>query len=233
MSLFEEWSPVTRDLGLIDAPIDRVVEEYLGWQQGLQLVHERVDVTSSLEAAFKILPPLSAEKRRKLFVGTSTNWTAFFQSGIQGSDPCPVMSVLSEKLECTAMRICTSFQGDLYRGTIWEVYAPIVLGGDAISGVRRTLYSANDGGSWVFGQSGEPFDFEERGLYDHSRKSERFNREIFTRYLGALGLEPFSDSFYKVSVESPATVLGTRSSWKNRPPEFSLAEVRSGKPWTK
>jgi hypothetical protein len=78
-----QWSPVTCDMGLIEAPSARVAEEYLDWHRSLgqQFRVERVD---SFVAALERLPPLSMEKRRSLFVPTSSTWTAFFASGIAG-----------------------------------------------------------------------------------------------------------------------------------------------------
>lgn len=81
-----------------------------------------------------------------------------FASGIQGSDPFPVVSQLARPSR--------------YAPSIWERYAPDELGGAPPRGYRRSIASANDGGRWIFDQSGEPYPFEEIGAYSSLSKRE-------------------------------------------------------------
>jgi hypothetical protein len=171
------------------------------------------------------------EKRRRLFIATAAGWTACFQSGIDGSDPYPAMSLLAEKLGVLAMRVCSAPPGAQWPANIWEVYAPTELGGVPPLHYRRSICASNDGGRWVFDQSGAPYDFEDQSRYAAPRKRDRFDRDLLTRYLEQFGLRPFSDSFYVVSPESPGVILEANERWPRAVREFSLDEVKAGKPW--
>ena len=225
----QRWSPVTSDMGLINAPTECVAREYVEWQESLGRANLKTLIESDLLSALGALPPLSASKERRLFVATRNGWTAQFQSGIQGSDPFPVMSLFSERLDVLAMRVCQTAPNELYQATIWEVYAPRRLGGDTLS-YRRSISAANDGGSWVFDQYGEPFDFETVEDYKEPRKRDRFTKNHLIRYLSEFALRPFEDSFYLISPESPAYLFENTTSGPDTN-GYTLEEVRSGLPW--
>jgi hypothetical protein len=171
------------------------------------------------------------EKKRALWVPTRAGWTAYFASGIQGSDPFSVVSHLARELRVFAMRICSTPSLVPYPANIWEVYAPEELGGSQPLGYRRSIAAANDGGRWTFQQSGEPFEFEEPSAYGAARKRDRFTRERFKTYLASFGLDPFDEEFYCVASSSPAVVATRIAHWERPPVEFTLAEVRDGAPW--
>jgi hypothetical protein len=229
--LIERWHPVTRDMGLINAPVSRVVSEMVAWHSSLGTAYTRREIASSFADALEMLPPLSMEKRRLLLVPTNSEWTALFQSGIAGSDPTPPMSVLSKRLDTLAMRVCCSPPGAKWHSVIWEVYAPAELGGSAPLGYRRTLAAANDGGRWVFEESGPRYPFEKPGQYQLPRKRDRFTRELLVEYLRQFGLAPLADAFYDVSATRPAVLLESQRRWHHLPPEFTLEEAAAGLPW--
>src|SRR5262249_7227536 len=150
---------------------------------------------------------------------TSSDWTAYFQSGIAGSDPAPAMHVLSQRLDVLAMRVCSAHPSAKYPAVIWEVYAPATLGGGP-RGYRRSIAAANDGGHWVFEQSGDPFPFERTDCYDVPRKRDRFPPGLLAEYLQHFGLMPFDDDFYIVTSSRPALLLERQRPWSRPSPEF-------------
>jgi hypothetical protein len=229
--LVQRWHPVTHDLGLINAPPKECIDSLRSWHESIGIQYTERRVTSSFADALDCLPPLSAEKRRKLFVSTCSGWTAFFQSGIQGSDPFPVMSMLAKLLRVTAMRVCVTPDGAMWHAVIWEVYAPPELGGQSPLGNRRSLAAANDGGRWTFDQSGEPYPFERIECYARPRRRDRFTRDLLSEYLAHFSLSPFDDAFYFVSAAQPATILEQTLRWTAPPPEYTLEQVVSGVPW--
>jgi hypothetical protein len=228
--VFADWHPVTHDFGIIDAHVEDVVKELRLWHSGIGITYGRRDINSTLKAGFEALLPLSHGKRRRLFVNTRSGWTACFQNGIQGSDPFPAMSTLAKRLEVLAMRVCSTPPKAVWPGVIWEVYAPEKLGGQSPLGYRRSVCAANDGGRWTFDQSGVPFEFEEVATYSAKRKRDRFTHRTLERYLSHFGLVPIDDEFYVVNESSPAVIL-ERPPRANDPPDFTLAEVKAGKPW--
>jgi hypothetical protein len=174
--------------------------------------------------------PLSNSKMRQLFVATRSDWVACFQNGIQGSDPFPAMSYLAEHMEVLAMRVCSTPHDAVYPGVIWEVYAPEVRGGLPSLGYRRSIAALDDGGRWVFEESGERFPFEEVERYTSRRKRDRFTRQMLARYLHHFGIELFTDAFLRVDATTPAVRLQRVTKvWSS--PEFTLNEVTAGLPW--
>lgn len=228
--LFETWNPVTRDFGLIQAPVADVASELLNWHNSIGIQYDQTMIDSSLPDAFRALLPLCNAKQRRLFVATVAGWTAYFQNGIRGSDPFPVMSMLAARMGVLSMRVCATPPSATWAATIWEVYAPENRGGQPPLNYRRSIAAANDGGKWVFEQSGDPFDFEKTELYTRRRKRERFNRQVLCEYLEKFALRPFNDSFYCVNSVSPAAHLHQVEPVITMP-EFTLEQVVAGDPW--
>ena len=228
--ILEAWHPVTQDFGLIECSTDLAVVKFVDWQESLGHTFV-IRKAESLEAAFEMLSPLSMEKRRCVFVPTTSEWSGFFQSGIDGSDPFPAMSLLCQRLQTRAMRVCTTPACAKYPATIWEVYACEALGGIPPLGYRRSVCAANDGGRWRFEQSGEPFPFEDTPRYLLPKKRERFDRDMLAQYLQHFNLEPLDDGFYTPSSRTPAILLERTTRWQHPPPEFTLREVIDGVPW--
>jgi len=229
--LIDHWHPVTSDLGLVNAPIDVCSNAFISWHDSIGQRYTRRHA-SSLERCLELLPPLSNEKRRIAFLPTAAkNWTALLQSGISGSDPFPVTSMLAARLlKVSGMRVCVSPGGKEDPAVIWEIYSSPEQEGDSL-GFRRTIAVAKDGDRWAFDQSGEPFAFERLDRYTLARKRDRFTREMLIAYLAEFGLAPFSDSFYTASEVTPAVVLERIGRWTNPPPEFTLEQVLAGIPW--
>lgn len=227
MELLDAWHPVTHDMGLIHADPARIVAS--SYVRGV--FSEGRGITSSLSDALEALPPLSVEKTRALFVSLDSGWTAFFSSGIQGSDPVPVVSTLARELQVLTMRLCSTPPDARFAANVWEVFAPSELGGTDPLGYRRTVAAANDGGRWTFVQSGRPFEFEDLDAYAAPRKRDRLTRAHLQRYAAALGAHPFDEASYRVARTTPALLVTRRTPWDRCPPEFALEDVRSGKPW--
>jgi hypothetical protein len=229
-SLLEKWNPVTGDFGLIQAPLNRVLVELQNWHNSSGIEYSHTEITSSLGEAFESLLPLANSKMRRLFVPTRSDWIACFQNGIQGSDPFPAMSYLANRMGVVAMRVCSTADMAKYPAVIWEVYAPESLGGEPPLGYRRSISAMNDGGRWIFDESGERFPFEQVDRYEERRKRDRFTREMLGDYLRVFGIELFSDDFFRVDAASPAVRLQQRTKrWHT--PEFTLEEVVAGVPW--
>jgi len=231
-SVIQKWNPVTYDFGLIRAPLERVLVEFQNWHKSIGIEYSGVEISTSFDAAFESLLPLAHSKMRRLFVATRSDWVACFQNGIQGSDPAPAMSFLASKMETLAMRVCCTADSVKFPAVIWELYAPESQGGKLPRGCRRSIAAANDGGHWIFEESGERFPFEKVERYAESRKRDRFTREMLCDYLKEFGIKLFADDFFCVNPASPAIRLQRVTKLWNTP-EFTLEEVVAGVPWRK
>lgn len=228
--LIERWHPVTSDFGLIEAPLEKVVGALLDWHQSIQIHHRKTDIDTGLETSLAALLPLSSARQRQLLLQTDSTWTAFFQNGIQGSDPFPAMSVLAENLRVLSMRVCAAPPKAIWPATVWEVYAPPTLGGRPPLGIRRIVTAMKDGGKWIFEQQGEPFDFEDLTAYSAARKKDRFTVSLLRKYLSHFDIRLFEDDFFMIDSLHPAVLL-QQTYPQVRQPEFTLQEVLEGKPW--
>jgi hypothetical protein len=228
-SLIRKWNPVTHDFGLIQAPLEPLLSELEGWHRSFGTMYLRTEITSSLDDALSSMLPLAESKTRRLFVATKSDWIACFQNGIRGSDPFPAMSYLARQMDVLAMRICCTPERSAYPATIWEVYAPEVLGGDPL-GYRRSIAAVRDGGRWIFEESGVRYPFEQVERYSGRRRRDRFTSEMLRDYLRHFGVELFTDEFLCVSAETPAVRLQQVTNVQDTR-EFTLAQVVAGVPW--
>lgn len=203
--LIEQWHPVTSDFGLIQAPIDVIVEEYVDWHRSLGVDLKRRQITASASDAFKSLLPFSASPCRTLFLNTTSNWVALYQNGLENSPPTLAMSHLANKLNVLTMRVCSTQAPK--SANIWEVYAPGSTLPPSDCNLRRYIAAFREGSRWIFEQTGVPFDFERLSTYENSRKKDRFNRVLLCEYLSHFDIRPFSDEFLRVSKDAPAVLL--------------------------
>ena len=154
----DAWYPATSDFGLIEAPLASVVATFVRWQAGIG----KAPVESrqpSLESTFAALAPLSAELRRAAFVPTKSGWTAYFASGLLGSDPFPVMSYLAPTNFSVAP--CGCAQPTPRRGGRRRRFGRYTRQSPSAAhhrwGYLRSVSCANDGGRWTFETVGSPF----------------------------------------------------------------------------
>lgn len=192
MGIFAHWWPVTYDFGLIRADIDAVAAAYVRMYEDAGVKHPTTWVSGLPEDCFALLEPLSYPPRKELFLATAFGWTGYLRNSTRGSDPSFPMYKLSGAFGVTALRACVTPPGALYQGVILEVYDTPQAGGDTY-GYRRSIAAMNDGGRWVFEQSGAPFAFEDTARYDARKKRDRFTSEMLLSYLACLGIPHLSD----------------------------------------
>ena len=185
-ALFEHWWPVTYDYGLIRAAPEETGAACAAWYRddpSGRLSTETKPLAEHL-AAFE---PITIAKNRTLLFSLGDGWTAFLRNGIHGSDAASAMPVLAKTFGTIAMQVCVTPREKLYQGVTWAVYD----GKTPVNGVRvpaqRSIAALNDGGRWVFEQSGAPFAFEDQTRYAAKRKRDRFTAEMLREYLAAFG----------------------------------------------
>lgn len=178
--------------GLVQSPVKVVAESFLAWQQGilrewgfgLDMVERQGTLGETLNTLYPRTAPIVT---KYLFWPLDENWTLYFDNGVNGTDAGPP-SVLSSRLGVDAIRVVmadevvnpASGQVTQYRATILECYA---------NGIeRRHVFVANDGGKWKFGESGEPFPFENTEMYKVRSIKDRFTNAMLLEYLEKLGV---------------------------------------------
>jgi hypothetical protein len=192
MQTVARWWPVTYEFGLVRSDLDTVaaVRTKMYEDAGLQVTGTWL--SGPLDDCFSRLEPLQPAATREMFFSTNFGWTAFFSNGARASDAFLPMLQLSKALGVTALRVCVTPTKALYQGVILEVYDTPHAGGTA-DGYRRSIAAVNDGGRWVFDQSGEPFPFEDTAQYGARRKRDRFTSDMLLSYLERFGIPRLSD----------------------------------------
>lgn len=196
----------------IEAPLALVEAELIQWQGGIfrplgfSLQVDKINgdirsVTSLLE------PFVCPRSTKRLLLSTNTGWTVLFDNGSLGTDAGQAF-VLATKLKCRTVRIVAandtmkskkSNAAAAYGAVIFEVFNDTVR--------ERPIYCANDGGRWVFGQSGKPFDFECIDSYSRKPISARFTLSLLRDYLAEFKIYAFDSTWYTSSQCHPSVLI--------------------------
>ena len=229
--LEDRWAPVTSEMGFLETSAGHAARAFTAWQAGLRdergtVLHMR-PVSGSLEQFLSALLPLtSPEPRRYLFMPTRSPWTAFLENARGGTDASSAMAYMARTLGCRGMRVVAvphTLRGNKgrYGAVMFEVFNPHQEGPRYL----RALGASNDGGRWVFDESGEPFPFEKPERYQARRVKDRFTFDMLKEYLHHLGLAPFDEGFYLPQGE-PAWLVEKTGPVYPHHKEYTLAQVR-------
>jgi hypothetical protein len=234
--LDDRWAPVTSTMGFLELGAEPAAQAFATWQRGLPMSRDRtikvLPVSGTLEQVLSSLLPLTGgETQRHLFIPTRSAWTAYVANGWTGTDAVSPMRVMARLLSIRCLRVVAvphtlRGNGGRYGAVMLDVFGPEQPG--QIHNYVRSIYAANDGGRWVFGHSGEPFDFEQVEKYQERRVRDRFTFEMLKDYLRHLGLAPFEEDFYLppgacawlVQKTGPFTTAGR---------EYTLEEARAAR----
>jgi hypothetical protein len=234
--LEDRWAPVTSEMGFLELGAEQAAQAFATWQRGLVTspgsTIEVLPVAGPLEQSLSSLLPLSGgETQRRLFIPTRSAWTAYVSNQWTGTDAASPMRSMARRLSIRCLRVVAvphTLRGDQgrYGSVMLGVFGPERPG--KISNTVRALAAANDGGPWVFEQSGEPFPFEQVEQYQARRVRDRFTFEMLKDYLRHLGLAPFEEDFYLppgscawlIQKTGPFTTVGR---------EYTLEEARAAR----
>lgn len=92
---------------------------------------------------------------------------------------------------------------------------------------ERTIFSTNDGGKWVFEESGERYDFENVEAYKARLKKDRFTPEMLADYLENLGIKGFKPDFYSPKGECNGVLFERQGNIPPQMQSYALHEVQS------
>jgi hypothetical protein len=233
--LEDRWAPVTSTMGFLELGAEQAAQAFATWLRGLPTSRdstiEVLPVSGTLEQVLSSLLPLNGGERR-LFIPTRSAWTAYVDNQWTGTDAASAMSVMAQRLSIRCLRVVAvphtrrKNQGVRYGAVMLDVYGPKQPG--KLNNYVRALGASNDGGRWVFDQSGEPFPFEQVEQYQARRVRDRFTFEMLKDYLRHLGLAPFEEDFYMppgscawlIQKTGPLTTVGR---------EYTLEEARAAR----
>ncbi|HLL05610.1 MAG TPA: hypothetical protein VK539_33885 [Myxococcaceae bacterium] len=234
--LEDRWAPVTEEMGFLELGAEQAAQAFTTWHRELVtsegFTFEVLPVTGTLEQVLSRLLPLSGgETQRRLFIPTRSAWTAYVSNQWTGTDASSPMRYMARWLSIRSMRVVAvphTLRGNhgRYGAVMLSVYGPERL--EKISNTVRALAVANDGGRWVFEQSGEPLPFEQVEQYQARRVRDRFTFEMLKDYLRHLGLAPFQEDFY-LPPGSRAWLVQKTGPFTTPGQEYTLEEARAAR----
>jgi hypothetical protein len=222
----ERLAPITTSMGFIEADMPRVVTGYTEWQREIAASWDpgsnvdAVEVTGRLEDVLKsILPFQRVHSNRALFIPTQGRWVAYVANNFRGTDPSAI-GYMARLLACRSLWIVANPHSLKRKGIprigrqgalIFELYGPEKT--DWLNRLR-IIRLENNAGKWEFTLEGEPLSFEDLEQYEASRVSDRMSFSTFSRYLGTMGIHPFSSDFFLPPDAGPAFIV--RTHWRQK-----------------
>src|SRR5215510_2421334 len=103
--LDNKLAPLTFSFGFLEMPFQTVVDAYVEWHKELNLSVVISPIELPLEQALLELEPLITPHTKRLLMATQSVWTAYFDNGINGGDPFPPISYLSQRLRCKGLAV--------------------------------------------------------------------------------------------------------------------------------
>jgi hypothetical protein len=203
--LEEAFAPTTSTVGFLHAALSKSTDALCQWRKSLhgeQAVRVH-NFRESLPEVLRRLSPLTGGSRpRELLVATqNSEWTAYFDCGLTGTDAESAIGYLSQKLGCEGLYVTTiphTIEGAYEQPGRYGAVKLVIFGprGASPLGYVRIVSVVHDGRRWVFDEDGDPQPFENLTRYRARRVRDRFDSETLAQYCAKLGLHPFVEDFY-------------------------------------
>lgn len=228
MKLFpdDRFIPLTFIIGFFESPLEMVIDAYLTWTKKNHRTVEIRPVDGGLSSGLSHLEPLSMPPRRHLLLSTESQWTAYFDNGINGPDPRTPVMYLTQRLHCRGVVItCVphTFNDDdgtgAYGGVQFEMFAPEPR---EFLNYERSVSAVHDGSRWCFHTQGAVQPFEQVEQYSARKIRDRFTPEMLESYGSALGLRIFDETFYR----GPGLLVVVHDPLRQGPRELTLIEAQ-------
>jgi hypothetical protein len=195
-------APTTNAIGFWECPAERVRDEFVAWLRWLNRDVTVFEVNGSLDDAVAALRPLGACPYRQLVFQTSSQWTAYLDSGLRGTDTASPIGHLCRVIPCrgliarwvphTRRKTETGWTGE-YGIVDFDLLADHPA---ARLNTERAILMMNDGGPWKFHTVGDPLPFEQTERYEAKKIRDRFTVDMLEEYCRAIGVEVFDEEFY-------------------------------------
>lgn len=194
-------APVTFSIGFLEAECNAVAQAFHAWSTPLFRSVDVQRITGDLSSLVSQLEPLTAPPQRSLLIPTRSQWTAYLDNFINGTDAFGPVSHLAQVLNCRAVVLtCVPTPSEaifpsraMFEAVQFEIYGP---GTNDPLGCVRSISVARDAGRLRFDASGLAQPFEDVERYNRRAVDERFTPAMLERYAIALEIAPFDEAFY-------------------------------------
>lgn len=197
--LSDRFAPITSRIGYVNLGLAETVDVLAGWRRG---IGNRVTIEDVSQVGFpdalRRLEPLESPSRPRELLVEMAGWTAYFDCGINGTDPIGPVSAIARFARCRGLAIWTIPNTPNRLGAVsWELFADHPT---EFVNFERVVGLVNDGSGWTFDQRGTVQGFEVVERYAAKRKRDRFDSELVEAYSKALGVTPFDAYAYGPSI---------------------------------
>jgi hypothetical protein len=151
-----------------------------------------------------IFPLVSPVRTKHLFLELGSDWVVVVDNGYRGTD-ASLAPVLSRKCKCLAVRV-VSKPHTFVKATGKGNYGAEIFESYEAGNALRTVFCANDGGKWKFGQTGPPYEVENLNNYSLKTVRERMKRTDLTVLLNYLGVNVFDPAWASGNRDATGTL---------------------------
>ena len=192
--LANRFSPTTFSIGFLECPLEVACDADRQWRTNMGQWSFR-DVSGDLDLLLRRLEPLSGPQTQHIWIATYSEWTAYFDNFINGTDASGCISTMSERIGCRGLLVSChpNIPGTSYGQSRFDLYGQEPTN---TFNCTRSVAATNDSGQWSWDTSGEPLNFESTEAYKNRRIVDRLTPAIVGEYAHALGVDAFNDSFY-------------------------------------
>jgi len=198
--LGNQFAPTTYRIGFLETSQKRFLDSMIEWFESRSLVPVVNSFKGDLEELLPHIQPLKMPPSRFLILSTKSEWSAYLDNGSTGTDPISTVGYVSRTLKCRGLAVScipNTFDKKIgcgtYGSTKFELFAD---GPREFLNYERSIAATNDGGKWVFVETGAKQDYEETERYRLRRIVDRFTPGMLGRYCTAMGIQLFDNEFY-------------------------------------
>jgi hypothetical protein len=213
--------PVTLGMAFIRASLEACLDTYAAWHAESPVPTFKgppVPLEEPITSMLMRLEPFSPIAHRELFVATRGEWTAYFNSGIRGTD-APSLGYLAQRMatESLNLYLCDIPALGVWVGVTFTLYGPRPT---EWQNVVRHVGWLKDGDRQTFSERGAPLPFEQVATYKARRVRDRLTKSQALGYAEALGVRPLDEAFYS---SQGALIVGPI---QDHMPRWSFSEWR-------
>lgn len=219
----DAYMPITSTLCFVEASLDRVSEALVGWLRQLGRTTSAETRAEPFPEVLHQLEPLTfGWIPRELLVATRSNWTAYFDCSVRGTDMTGAVPYLCRLLSCRGLPVRVVPHDGTPDGRLGSIQFRLLGPTHTILNNIRSVAAVHNGDRWEFVATGEPQPYEELDRYRSRRIQDRLTPEMIERYCRALGIEAFDPAFYR-----PEAVLVRSDAVPTEYPTMTLREAQS------
>lgn len=198
MLLKGKYKPLTDSIFFLKAEIDTFNESFQKWHKSIDIKYSEEKITGKFSDIISCLLPITVPIITKyLIIPTKSEWLAFFDNGILGTDGSAPSYISEEIIRCQMIRSNCSDKGVVleYRDPRQSKYKD-EYGIEHYQNDRYIYYSGLEAKGYKFKTSGQPFPFEDLERYKIKPLKKRFDCELLKKYLLEFNIDAFNPDFY-------------------------------------